>query len=35
LRDYLSHRRFALQDRHQMDDIAAALAEAGQQQRPR
>ncbi len=27
LRDYLSHRRFALQERHQMDDIAAALAE--------
>jgi Arc/MetJ-type ribon-helix-helix transcriptional regulator len=27
LRDYLSHRRFALQERHQLDDIAAALAE--------
>ena len=35
LRDYLSHRRFALQERHQMDDIAAALAEAKQQQRQR
>ena len=35
LRDYLSHRRFALLERHQMDDIAAALAEAKQQQRQR
>ena len=32
LRDYLSHRRFALQERHQMEDIAAALAEAKPQQ---
>ncbi len=32
LRDYLSHRRFALQERHQTKDIAAALAEAKLQQ---
>ncbi len=35
LRDYLSHRRFALQERHQMDDIAAALAEVKPPQPPR
>ncbi|KAB2648218.1 MAG: hypothetical protein DVB27_01530 [Verrucomicrobia bacterium] len=29
LRDYLSHRRFALQERHQLDDIAAARASRG------
>ena len=32
LRDYLSHRQFALQERHQTKDIAAALAEAKLQQ---
>ena len=32
LRDYLSHRRFALPERHQMEDIAAALAEAKPQE---
>ena len=35
LRDYLSHRRFALQERHQLDDIAAALAEVKPPQSPR
>ena len=29
LRDYLGHRRFALQERQQLDDVAAAVAEAG------
>jgi len=29
LREFIQHGRFALQERHQLDDITAALREAG------
>jgi predicted transcriptional regulator len=29
LREFIEHGRFALQERHQLEDIAAALREAG------